>query len=815
MFQNFGNHLVSVVLLIFVVSTSATRFSTKAIGYAANSMLPESSGSLSGTSTIMAALSKVIAGREHEAIQDLKGAVTTMTSFILNDRFIYMIGQEAVDRIATRREFKATRVAFDNYNVALFTQLFKVGKKVDRKVTLKQMDKALYFIKQSFSDEVYKLRPNSRVMKSLKKINTWAKKEDLSEILSFAFDVISLRVNLQLLEQAIANHHPQKIAACCLGLGAGIIGLEELVAAIASEIKISDRKGMIVGSLLNVAVTLMDIHSNKNQKGTTAPMIVESKDEIENLGEHSKKQLRKLMTFISNQNIGLNDVYVVNQGVLPKWGILYSEDRGSLLFGAFGNDSSGNSPVYRREESSDIFLVAGKARRVVKAQQPAGDEEAEIVGFDFYGTFPKGYPYRGSTLFVGTDNVNRSDYRLNGIRINTCIRKPWLHPDDHLLLTDMTNLDQGEQIEAYMGKGDDVIVINGMFGPFGKVSENSLKIDLGVGLNTLSFEGMTNSRNDIQGVFFDSKDNKLSYFHGKDATLHKIGVVEKVNVMVGSPFNDYVILFGDANGNPNGVDFTVTEHFGKNFYEVNIDEIMESNAKKSFNVIDSSMKTPTIVVRTSSNITRNELVFVGSVFEVYQKKKQATQEVVVAVHVIFKNIPIIKVVDSNDNSIITDTPSNHLGPEFVSGLSLVTAAKSLITGSEKDDICVIQCILIRNKSNEASRIITVDLREGEDAIVLKDSTFFAPCWINDKDNFLTLEPNENNNGGSEEWYITVGKMKNGHSTVFVKYLLKNVERIINAFGSLIVNLANEKRSSVDLLSDYISATSHEIGLKKS
>ena len=801
------------IVLAFVFMTEATEpggvASLKAIGYAAKAISPENGGVLSGKSSIIAALSKVVNDKYDEAQQGLYDAISTMTNFILQDQFLYIIGQDAIDFISTRKEFKETRKAIANYNFALYRTMFKESGSRSKKEILKHMNRAMFHTNKVFNDELYKLAGNSLAMKHLKKLNTWTRRQDMISILEFAFDVVSLRVNLKLLQEAIDNHEEGKIVASCLGISAGIIGLENFVSAVTSEIQILHRKGPIVGGILNLAVSLMKVHSNrKMQRGKSRPSVKhESNSVIENLGEISKRQLDRINLHISDQDISLNDVYIANKGVLPKWGILYRKDWGPLQFGAFENGGAGDSPLYRKEDSSDLFLVAGKARRIMKAQQPKGDKETNIIGFDFYGIFSKGYPYKGSTIFVSTDGIHTSDFRLNGLRINTCLQKPWFHPNDHLLLTDMSNLDQGERIEVFMGKGDDLLIINGMFGQFSNQSKGNdsvLDIDLGTGLNTLSFEGMSSKRKDIKGIFFDRKDNKLSYFHGKNAKLHTIGTIKFVHVLIGSPFHDYVILSGYSDGNPNGNDFTVVQHYGANFYEVDVDQGDESR----FKVIDNSKKTPTIVVRSSSIIKRNELVFSGNLFKIFNKKKQdGKAKAIVHIHIISKNIPIIKVVDADDNSLIGDVRANFLAPEYFKGLSIMTKGRTMVNGSKHDDVCVLECKT--SKTGKNATLVVVDLGEGNDAIVIKDSTFLDPCGINDKDFNVWLEPrkDEEVNG---EWYISIEKKETGMDVK--RYLLKGVERIINAFGSLIIDLVHKKKDKIDLLDTFISVTTHEIGL---
>lgn len=810
-----------IITWILVIKTSASgnlkASSMEALGYAAKAVSPEHGGALSGKSSIISALSKVIGEDYDEAKRGLYESVATVTNYILQDRFLYMIGKDAIDSISTRKEFTETRRAIENYNEALYGKLFGESKNIDKKGVRQHIDKAMFHVNKAFSDELFRLSKKSTVMKHLKKINTWARKKDLANMLGFAFDVISLRVSLKLLKDSINSHEEVKVSANLLGICAGMVGLDDFVSAVASQIEILDEKGPLVGALLSIAVTFAKIHQNRKMQTEepTAKVGYESKAIIEKLGDTSKRQLDRLVSHINGVDISLNDIYVVNKGLLPKWGILYGKDRGPLQFGAFEDGGAGDFPLYRKQDGSDVFLIGGKPRRITKAQQPKGDEERELVGFDFYGTFAKGYPYKGSTIFVSTDGVHTPDYRLNGLRINTCLQKPWFHPNDHLLLTDMSNLDLGERIEVDMGKGDDVLIINGMFGAFSNQSsetnESTLFVDLGSGLNTLSFEGMSRQRKDIEGIFFDRKDSKLSYFHGKNAKLHAIGTIKFVHVLIGSPFHDYVILSGGSESSPNGNDFTAVQHEGANFYEVDLDQSLESATKSRFKVIDNSKKTPTIVIRTSSTVKRNELVFAGNVLKIFRKKSQEAQaEETVRVHIISKKIPLIKVVDVNDNSLISDIRANFLAPEYVLGLSMVTKGRTMINGSNHDDVCVLECQK-KKLGGKDDDVITVDLGNGTDTLVLKDSTFLEPCEINDKDYTIWLDP-ERGGQVSGNWYIYVERKKK--ETVVKRYLLKGIEKIVNAFGSLIVNLSNEKMEKINLLDTFISVTSHEIGLFK-
>eukprot|EP00794_Sanderia_malayensis_P016887 gene16887-18593_t len=805
--------LSAALIVIWARMTTSQQFqdkdSGKFMGYSAHLVMPESSvGSLSGCfSTVVAALSKLTEGREQEAIIDLKEAIITLSSISLNDRFIYMISKEAINSIATAQAFQRTRDAFANYNSALYFRLFKLKGTVDAGSTLLQMKKALTHIRKAFSEELYKLPKTSDTVTSFENINMWAKNLDISETLLFALDTITIRVSVELLKTAVDKRKVEDIAASCLGICAGIVGLEVFVKSIASEISIASHGGTSAGAVLHLAASLIYMHVNNHVSSNNKTFAgIESVAEIESLREQSKRQLRLINNLVSNQEIGLNDVYIVNQGLLPKWSILYRNDFGSLHFGGSNNDSSVEYPIYRKQDSTDVLLIAGKSRRVLSATDTNNGDELEILGFDFYGVYSRGYPYKGCTVFIDTSNINRSDYRLNGLQINTAIMKRWYRPNDQVILTDMRNLDQGETIKVSMDKGDDIIIINGMFGEFEEAFENVLHVDLGTGLNTMSFEGMSATQGDIKGIFFDSHDNALSYFHGEEAKIHKVGTVKGVKVLIGSPMNDYVILHGEDSGTPNGIDLAVVQHSGRNFYEINIDELTGAITHKRFQIIDNSDQAPTVVIRTSSPIKRGDVVFVGNTLKVYKARDTKPTVLVASIHVISNSVALVKTVDPGDEQLLQDVASNHLGTEYVNGLSIETKGEVDVNGTNRNDICLLHCEYSTttgdDDDNEAS-LQVVDLKGGDDIVVLKDSTFVSPCKINDKKHTVFLDPDHD----KKAWLLTI-KEKSSKSNN------KNVEKVVNAFGSTVVNLSTEKRQRIHLLTEYVKVTSQDMGLTK-
>ena len=119
---------------------------------------------------------------------------------------------------------------------------------------------------------------------------------------------------------------------------------------------------------------------------------------------------------------------------------------------------------------------------------------------------------------------------MNGINIDTFLSlesdadHEQTPQNDVISISDYKKLRKGDQINIRTGFGSDCLNINGVIGEFHQDYENPLSADMEwYGWNILSFKGMSRDRDDIKGVFFDTKHEVLEYFHGEDRRTHTLG----------------------------------------------------------------------------------------------------------------------------------------------------------------------------------------------------------------------------------------------------------------------------------------------------
>lgn len=121
-------------------------------------------------------------------------------------------------------------------------------------------------------------------------------------------------------------------------------------------------------------------------------------------------------------------------------------------------------------------------------------------------------------------------------------------------------------------RGRDALNISGMIGKFESSYKNLLTADLGEGANVLSFHGVSKDRDDIKGVFFDSKTGEVKYYHGQNRDTHTLGTVKNVRLSSGSPFDDHGILYA--------ADFKIVQIAGSNEYEFNCDDLISARSSE-------------------------------------------------------------------------------------------------------------------------------------------------------------------------------------------------------------------------------------------
>ena len=135
-----------------------------------------------------------------------------------------------------------------------------------------------------------------------------------------------------------------------------------------------------------------------------------------------------------------------------------------------------------RSRSTDVRFI-GDYRGIFSPVIPLASShtgwgtEIGKVGFEFYGKYKKGTPYKGVRVFANVEFV--SEEELNGVYVNTDLPEN-VEQNDVISIGDYKKLGKSSKIVIETAKGSDCLNINGMIGEFHRNYENKLEALWGV-----------------------------------------------------------------------------------------------------------------------------------------------------------------------------------------------------------------------------------------------------------------------------------------------------------------------------------------------
>ena len=554
------------------------------------------------------AVSQMLRGEDSAKIREsLAQAVTTLAVLDIGGGALVPVTHHIIEAITTDKSFEATMNAWGVYNQRLkdsFNAPFKKLSEIEVKRLLNIEKKKVLL---AFKGDVAKLKSSSKTLKYINRAKRWFRVKAAAKILGPLFDTIGIGVNSWALSTAIrdCNESPKTcnrgaIASASLGIVSGVVGVGVFVASLvvsSSVAAVLGPVGAIVSLTLAICATLIELFY-KPPVDEEAIAYRKKINMIQELDRFSRLQLYHANKFMANNKITRGDLYVANQGQLPRW----TDPTKKLEFGLSDSENPRktfirpglcekpiikNGPVsYRVPQiiKQCPLLVDGKN---IKAQK------GEDIGYGFYGyttnarSMTKGEAeqhqpseaYNGVMVLVNTNEVQSSklkkedlDETLRGIVIDTNKKGKYGVYDDVVALGNMNNLDSSATVTIKTGHGNDVLNIDG----FVSVHGDKLHADLGLGYNTLSFLGLPdNEDSEIQGIEFNPRDNRLHYFTGRSRRKDIVGSVHGVSVLGASPFQDIVHLHSDYK-KANGDDFPVIKFKGKATYVIDIDTVVSS-----------------------------------------------------------------------------------------------------------------------------------------------------------------------------------------------------------------------------------------------
>eukprot|EP00112_Aurelia_sp_Birch-Aquarium-sp1_P003792 Seg1428.2 transcript_id=Seg1428.2/GoldUCD/mRNA.D3Y31 product="hypothetical protein" protein_id=Seg1428.2/GoldUCD/D3Y31 len=577
-------------------------------------------------SKIVGAISRQMRGEDQAAVQEsLNQAIVTLALLDVGGGVIIPLVDKLINAVTTDAIFAEVANAMKTYGDPMVDKLDDLKNLDDQGLKDLLKAKKMRAIRL-FEAEVIKLPKTHRVLKHIKKAKTWLKLRSAGKVIGPLFDMISIGVNGWALGTAIRDCvadaeacNPASMTAASFSIASGLVGVGTFIASLmvsASVASVLGPVGAIAGLALAITATLIELFWKPGPTQAELDRLMKE-GLMRELDRISRLQLYNANKFLTDNEIERSDLYVINQGHLPKW---FSQHPNVVKFGkiaankprkkrpltqscsntVFGNaPDPSNSGGIRPSHYQCPYLVDGEELRTTRTNQP--------LGYGFYGftksarTYikkdeqrnPPDPPYGGTILLVGTNQVqpnklaeyDNMEANLKSLDIDTATKNGADGDfDDLVAIADMSSLDAGEKIKVRMGSGNDALNIDGRLGPFS--ASNVLDADLGTrGHNTLSFDAMAAS-SPIKGIDFNGKDGVLHFKHGTNQK-QRVGIVKNVEILAASPFNDYIKMYAGKTGE-GGFDFTVFKFKGRGIYEVNIADLAKQTELRHFKIVDST-----------------------------------------------------------------------------------------------------------------------------------------------------------------------------------------------------------------------------------
>ena len=644
---------------------------------------------------------------------------------------------------------------------------------------------------------------------------------------------------------AIRDNNAAGIAAASLSIAAGVLGLTTFFAAIITGSTILEPIGAIAGALIGIAATLVELFGGPGYDVEAVEAHRDRLRQLRLLRDACGAQIVTRMEFLEKTGTLFTDVYANNQASL-----LYSVRSGQLKLydcyhrrrGLYRNpgcdhlqyDSSLHlrkyvGPILSRynavdeavEELRNVSNVCmGKYRGIVSPYMPLEESSTgwgktiDFIGFDFYGRFKSGTSYEGAFVFVNTSFV--SGEILNGIDIDTYIPNDDVEQNDVISIDEYRNFKINQEIKIYTGTGTDCLNINGMIGEFNSSYIDKLSVDLGEGyFNVLSFQGMSKDRNDIKGVFYNSTwPGVLKYYYGESRNTHQLGKVKRVRLFRGSPFDDHVILH--THRHAENYRFRVIQTSGRNVYEFNFDRLTEMSYTRwletsKFQIVDKSDHPPKIIMKSvhANKIDHKYMYFQYKKLKIWDK---STSRPVLEIELETKRTGNLFINDADpipiDHAHISPWP--HRLNTDIKSLSFPPFPSSLHFGDSHE------LLLLKWRTDhdqaQTSADLVIDMKGGENFLIVSDKYFLEPCGVDGETVTLTLK------AGSVTGAFTISIEKTGVTNLAFNIELRNMHKIINEYGDQLAYLGRYVASNpavpMNLYDKYMERTRQTLGIKE-
>ena len=842
---------------------SASRYSTSAMYVKAVTrfqktiLAPNVMLGIYSRSSNVAAMSLWEQEKLDEAKESLAQTVLTLTLLDIGGGFVLPVVEEIVSHIKKESNFAPTRQAFSNYRMILNDEILKPAENVDKNI----IKRAKTAVERALKIDVEKFPVLSKVRKAFSRASKWLKGASWLDVLGPLSDSLTVGINIWGLKIAIEDENAPGIAAASLSIAAGLVGLTTFVAAVVTGSAVLGPVGAIIGIVLGLAATLVELIGGRSGYDAAAVEAYRNRlRELRNLRDACRARIDQKMEFLNKVKCPYTDVYVNNQAASMKRiedGRLIMVDGSDSPHPQHNKTAHYATSLYQRryvdthdppnEIANGEFLIMGNQRSIISPLMPTAKSStgwgkvAGYVGFDFYGKFKEGTVYKGVHVFIDSDFIDEE--QLNDLYINTQHNIPVSNEKhDVVSIGDYKkiyrNNNPGPAVIIDTGRGNDVLNINGMIGEFKSRSVDILSADLGDGHNVLSFKGISKDRNDIKGIFFEAKTGALKYFHGTNRNTHLLGRVRNVELINGSPFDDHVILYpnfpGEGYNIPYFNRFIVVQQRGRNEYEINCSDLAELAKRHTakidpdldtdkrhqehvprFQIIDKSDQNPKLNLKmpSSSQVTANDVVLFKKKLIVFDTTGQKP-------HPLFR---VMLETESTVNLFINNANPRPIIPGYISPVLISGEVKFherqggdiWFTGGDKSDLLFLKWDV--DAMGQPDGMSWVDMAGGTNYVLISEKDLIQPLGIDGTSIFLSVKrasmPKE-----SDPLYekchfpIDIKIRKPGfHAHYGYFWEICNAKKIINEYGDELVDVTrdiinNPPFPHVNLYDRYIEVT---------
>ena len=883
-----------IVIFASLANYAAGRIAAKSVLTKVSSQLKVANFGLGvySRSSIISAISQALRGDDEEDVREnLNQAIVTLAVMDIGGGALIPVTETVVEAISKDATFKATSDAWKDYNVKIKDQLNTDLKTLDDTAVKRVLKEEKSKVLKAFENDVAKLQTvpgKAKTYNLIKKAQKWLKVKSVTKVLGPIFDVVGIGIDAWSLSSAIkdCNTDPAtcnygEIASASLGIASSIVGIATFVASLVVSSSVLGPVGAVVGLVLAIGATLIELFYEppvdhaKIERERKFSMMME-------LDRYSRYQLYTASKILSDNEVDRNDLYVVNQGHMPMWGIL--SPRPVLDFGK-------RKPLGLKRILDNFNMKCedpkqnGESVNGYVCEYLLESNHYSSSGFNlghgFYGLTknagtrvsvavpPELPPYEGSMILVNTDQVqsnvlqeNNMFAHLRGFEIRTDMKtndnKPY---DDLVALGAMPTIRSDQKIVIRTGAGNDALNIDGGIGLIQQNYQNILDADLGSeGHNTLSFnayDGVTYSRN----IHYDARSGVWSTFG--NGYQHQFGTIKNVEILAGSDYSDRITMHATKKGE-NGFDFTVIKRKGYSEYQIDVGALAKQTETRHFKIIDSTegglrdapynpcdAYSPSLeFLNFDMEASSNDVLYQGGKIKIYglrqnaKKRRSAMRqgsklvkrssycsgEDSIGIHekggqdgkVLLATVTVhskcsLAVSSSNVNGgcMAYMRSISNLDIVFYEGMNTSADLSSSIEMSDKSDLVHLVC---PDSPVQFSNSINMKGSTG-DIIILSSSRFLEPCGIDGyyKRMLINRKYWKTLNGVVKyKWELELHNnpkfpVKIGEESGW-KHVLMGVEKIVNEYGDVVVNLRSGEGEFYDLYHEYTKATMKSVGV---